>query len=86
MSKKSCWSWRYRVRFGPMNRLQYNRLYKACLELFVCDFTHPLNRWDITSVPRGNYYLGERWHDRVAVHFKYREDLVLFKFCYDMVK
>lgn len=86
MSNRVCWSWRYRIRFFSMNRPQYHQLYKTCMVLFGNDQFHSLNRWELTSIPRGNYYLGERWYDRVAVHFKHREDLVLFKLTEDLAQ
>lgn len=83
MSKRVCWSWRYMIRIGPLDRVRYRRLYDACREIFGSDQFHSLNRWEITTVPRGNYYLGERWYSRIALHFKSKEDFVFFKLAYN---
>lgn len=81
--KKHCWSWRYRVRFAPLNSEQMHSLHELCAA--ACGPTMGL-RWDITSVRRVtlNGYLP--WYSRVKLHFKHREDLVFFKLSADLSK
>lgn len=84
MSSKPCFKWRYRIRFAAMTGEQYSQLIDACIASFNAEPCRN-HRWDITAVRRVGWKGGSRY-SRITLHFKHCEDLVLFKFCYDMVK
>jgi len=82
MSKKPCWSWRHRMKFQSMPSADYKLLDSACSNLFSDDRYR--SRWDITHVRRLSISRNSYWYRRITVHFKRREDMVLFVLRYNI--
>lgn len=85
MSKRPCWSWRYRLRFSEIHDdRQFWRMYSFLSENFGLE--DQSQRWAVTFVQRRKN--AHSWwpaynYSRVCVHFKHQEDLVLFKLQYE---
>lgn len=86
--KKPCWSWKYRIAARDLaampNRIYQEELNKLNRELWD-QFGGCGDRWDLTYVRR-RYNRNRHWtvypiyyYDRIKIHFKLKEDYVIYK-------